>query len=84
MNLDVRDLRFWIQEATRRRIDNFLQQIKAVRIGMARKEDYARIVKDLENQKNLVGISRAKIIKDSWDDLKLLQGSQKRRKKSRG
>lgn len=48
---------------------------------MAKKEDYARIVKNLENQKNLVGISKAKIIRDSWDDLKLLQGNQRKRKK---
>lgn len=69
-----------MREAAKQHIDNFLQQIKAVRFGMAVKGDYARIVKKLENQKTLIGITKAKIIKDNWADLKLLQPKRKRKR----
>jgi len=69
-----------MREAAKQHIDNLLEQIRAVRIGMAAKADYTRIVKNLENQKALVGISRAKIIKDNWADLKLLQPKRKKKR----
>lgn len=80
LNFDFRDLRFWMREAAKQYIDDFLQQIRAVRIGMSTKGDYARIVKNLENQKTLIGIDRARIIEDNWADLKLLQPKRKRKR----
>ena len=69
-----------MREAAKQHIDNLLQQIKAVRIGMATKGDYVRIVKELENRKTLIGIPKSKLVKDNWADLKLLQPKRKRKR----
>lgn len=69
INLDLRDLNTWVQEAQKRHLENQLNLIDGVRAGMSADSDYQRIVKELKNKINQTGVRKDEIIKQTWSDL---------------
>ncbi len=78
LNLDIREASFWFKQAQKKLVTEQLKNIQATRIAMARDSDYEKAVGAYESQLREIELGKEHIIKESWDDLKLM-GKRKKR-----
>jgi len=68
LNLDVRDIAFWLRAARKKIILDQIRHIQAVRAGMAESEYYMSKINELKAQMN--DADGQETIRQNWDDLK--------------
>lgn len=74
LNLDVRDIAFWLRAARRKILFDQIRHIQAVRAGMASDEYYRDRIGELRAQINEV--DHREVIDQNWEDLKALKSGR--------
>lgn len=72
LNLDVRDLVIWWRKAQKYLIELQLKNIQAARMAMVDNSAYCEVISALEMEIDILHRGRDEIIKDNWNDLKLI------------
>jgi len=74
LNLDNRDFVFWYKEATKKNLSDFLRDLQTARAGMAKDNQFRRIITEVKYRIMTIEIGRERIIKENWDSLRRGQG----------
>jgi hypothetical protein len=69
LNMDVRDLAFWLRAAKRKILLDQIRHIQAVRAGMAEQDGYMRSVNELQDQVRFID-EETDIVQRNWQDLR--------------
>jgi len=69
---------FWFKQAQKKLITEQIKNIQATRLAMAKDSDYEKAINTYESQLRELELGKEHIVKESWDDLKLM-GKRKNR-----
>lgn len=72
LNLDIREASFWFKQAQKKLITEQIKNIQATRIAMSKDNDYEKAIGIYENQLREIELGKEYIVKESWDELKLM------------
>ena len=70
LNLDVRDLSFWVREAHIKHLRNRMDMAQAARVAMAKNSGYERYMSELSHKLHILEHGMKDVVKESWQALK--------------
>ncbi|MFA5456876.1 MAG: hypothetical protein WC261_04500 [Synergistaceae bacterium] len=73
LNLDIRDLEFWMREAKKKLLKEHLLRTRAARVAMAKDKDYRNYMSEIQQQIRETDIDAEELIKENWETLKYIR-----------
>ncbi len=70
--MDVRDLRFWAKEASKKHLEAQVKRTQACRVAMAKDNDYSNYINGLREELRKLDYGEKEVIEGNWEGLKFI------------
>ena len=69
LNLDLREEQFWLREAQKKRLSDFIVHVQAVRLAMTSQEAYEREMQKMKKELDILERGKENVVNEDWDAL---------------
>ncbi len=70
--MDVRDLRFWAKEASKKHLEAQIKMVQACRVAQTKDSDYSNYMNVLKEDLRKLDYGEKEVIEGNWEGLKFI------------